>query len=192
MLYYGKMTDLFCVSPTEAPYWIKPERMDKKLLAVPAANTVKFRCAAAGNPTPTIHWLKNGKEFKGEQRMGGIKVTGINYKHVNTLRSEGHDCDLEIQILTPAPKKSIWKRWCSTLPQLPSKCFLARHLNPLLVQWSCCVSVSRWAWVLWWFPGVNVYKWKSLNLLTVNKGQKACLRTWQDSDQCWRSLSWPK
>uniref|UniRef100_A0A8B9RN10 Fibroblast growth factor receptor n=1 Tax=Astyanax mexicanus TaxID=7994 RepID=A0A8B9RN10_ASTMX len=57
-----------------APYWTHPERMEKKLLAVPAANTVKFRCAAAGNPTPTIHWLKNGKEFKGEQRMGGIKV----------------------------------------------------------------------------------------------------------------------
>lgn len=48
--------------------------MDKKLLAVPAANTVKFRCPASGNPTPTIHWLKNGKEFKGEQRMGGIRV----------------------------------------------------------------------------------------------------------------------
>uniref|UniRef100_A0A8C6V2Q1 Fibroblast growth factor receptor n=1 Tax=Neogobius melanostomus TaxID=47308 RepID=A0A8C6V2Q1_9GOBI len=58
----------------EAPYWTRPERMDKKLLAVPAANTVKFRCAADGNPTPTIHWLKNGKEFKGEQRMGGIKL----------------------------------------------------------------------------------------------------------------------
>uniref|UniRef100_A0A673XZ88 Fibroblast growth factor receptor 3 n=1 Tax=Salmo trutta TaxID=8032 RepID=A0A673XZ88_SALTR len=48
--------------------------MEKKLLAIPAANTVKFRCAAAGNPTPSIHWLKNGKEFKGEQRMGGIKL----------------------------------------------------------------------------------------------------------------------
>ncbi|XP_057716188.1 fibroblast growth factor receptor 3 isoform X9 [Corythoichthys intestinalis] len=58
----------------EAPYWTRPDRMDKKLLAVPAAITVKFRCAAAGNPTPTIHWLKNGKEFKGEQRMGGIKL----------------------------------------------------------------------------------------------------------------------
>uniref|UniRef100_A0A3B4CGJ3 Fibroblast growth factor receptor n=1 Tax=Pygocentrus nattereri TaxID=42514 RepID=A0A3B4CGJ3_PYGNA len=58
----------------EAPYWTHPQRMEKKLLAVPAANTVKFRCAAAGNPMPTIHWLKNGKEFKGEQRMGGIKL----------------------------------------------------------------------------------------------------------------------
>uniref|UniRef100_A0A8C2L969 Fibroblast growth factor receptor n=1 Tax=Cyprinus carpio TaxID=7962 RepID=A0A8C2L969_CYPCA len=57
-----------------APFWTRPDRMEKKLLAVPAANTVKFRCPAGGNPTPTIHWLKNGKEFKGEQRMGGIKL----------------------------------------------------------------------------------------------------------------------
>ncbi|XP_074130997.1 fibroblast growth factor receptor 3 isoform X12 [Sminthopsis crassicaudata] len=57
-----------------APYWTRPERMDKKLLAVPAANTVRFRCPAAGNPTPTIYWLKNGREFKGEHRIGGIKL----------------------------------------------------------------------------------------------------------------------
>ncbi|XP_023668243.1 fibroblast growth factor receptor 3 isoform X2 [Paramormyrops kingsleyae] len=56
------------------PYWTRLDRMEKRLLAVPAANTVKFRCAAGGNPMPTIHWLKNGKEFKGEQRMGGIKL----------------------------------------------------------------------------------------------------------------------
>lgn len=80
VVFYDLRNFLFCVSPTELPYWTRPDRMDKKLLAVPAANTVKFRCAAAGNPTPTIHWLKNGKEFKGEQRMGGIKVR----EHVNT------------------------------------------------------------------------------------------------------------
>ncbi|XP_036708397.1 fibroblast growth factor receptor 3 isoform X18 [Balaenoptera musculus] len=57
-----------------APYWTRPERMDKKLLAVPAANTVRFRCPAAGNPTPSISWLKNGKEFRGEHRIGGIKL----------------------------------------------------------------------------------------------------------------------
>ncbi|XP_021116077.1 fibroblast growth factor receptor 3 isoform X3 [Heterocephalus glaber] len=57
-----------------APYWTRPERMDKKLLAVPAANTVRFRCAAAGNPMPSISWLKNGKEFRGEHRIGGIKL----------------------------------------------------------------------------------------------------------------------
>ncbi|KAM9477020.1 fibroblast growth factor receptor 3 isoform 1-T1 [Clarias gariepinus] len=69
-------------NPNEAPYWTRPERMDKKLLAVPAANTVKFRCAAAGNPTPSIHWLKNGKEFKGEQRMGGIKLRHMQWSLV--------------------------------------------------------------------------------------------------------------
>ncbi|XP_071073683.1 fibroblast growth factor receptor 3 isoform X2 [Dasypus novemcinctus] len=57
-----------------APYWTRPERMDKKLLAVPAANTVRFRCPAAGNPAPSISWLKNGKEFRGEHRIGGIKL----------------------------------------------------------------------------------------------------------------------
>ncbi|EAW82564.1 fibroblast growth factor receptor 3 [Homo sapiens] len=59
---------------TGAPYWTRPERMDKKLLAVPAANTVRFRCPAAGNPTPSISWLKNGREFRGEHRIGGIKL----------------------------------------------------------------------------------------------------------------------
>lgn len=88
---------LFRVSPTEAPYWTRPERMDKKLLAIPAASTVKFRCPASGNPPPSIHWLKNGKEFKGEQRMGGIKVRGRR-----------------------SPRRL----------ESPSKCLLARHLNP--------------------------------------------------------------
>jgi fibroblast growth factor receptor 3 len=48
--------------------------MDKKLLAVPAANTVRFCFPAVGNPTPSISWLKNGKEFRGEHRIGGIKL----------------------------------------------------------------------------------------------------------------------
>ncbi|KAM6221906.1 fibroblast growth factor receptor 3 isoform 3-T3 [Rhynchocyon petersi] len=65
---------LMPLPPVGAPYWTRPERMDKKLLAVPAANTVRFRCPAAGNPTPSISWLKNGKEFRGEHRIGGIKL----------------------------------------------------------------------------------------------------------------------
>lgn len=59
---------------TGVPFWTRPDKMEKKLLAVPAANTVRFRCPAGGNPTPTIYWLKNGKEFKGEHRIGGIKL----------------------------------------------------------------------------------------------------------------------
>lgn len=48
--------------------------MEKKLHAVPAANTVKFRCAAEGHPTPKLRWLKNGRPFRQEDRMGGYKV----------------------------------------------------------------------------------------------------------------------
>ncbi|XP_054584627.1 fibroblast growth factor receptor 2 isoform X1 [Eptesicus fuscus] len=61
-------------SNKRAPYWTSTEKMEKRLHAVPAANTVKFRCPAGGNPTPTMRWLKNGKEFRQEHRIGGYKV----------------------------------------------------------------------------------------------------------------------
>ncbi|XP_058245052.1 fibroblast growth factor receptor 1-A isoform X3 [Hemibagrus wyckioides] len=61
------------LSPT-APEWAHPDKMEKKLHAVPASRTVRFRCPANGNPTPTLKWLKNGKEFKKDQRIGGFKV----------------------------------------------------------------------------------------------------------------------
>ncbi|XP_036953570.1 fibroblast growth factor receptor 1-A isoform X8 [Acanthopagrus latus] len=56
------------------PEWAHPEKMEKKLHAVPASKTVKFRCQANGNPTPTLKWYKNGKEFKRDHRIGGFKV----------------------------------------------------------------------------------------------------------------------
>ncbi|KAL2099721.1 hypothetical protein ACEWY4_004115 [Coilia grayii] len=56
------------------PRWSQPEKMEKKLHAVPASKTVKFRCQAEGNPTPTLRWLKNGKDFKRDQRIGGFKL----------------------------------------------------------------------------------------------------------------------
>uniref|UniRef100_A0A672NYN1 Fibroblast growth factor receptor n=1 Tax=Sinocyclocheilus grahami TaxID=75366 RepID=A0A672NYN1_SINGR len=59
---------------TMAPHWAQPEKMEKKLHAVPASKTVKFRCQAEGNPTPKLRWLKNGKEFKRDQRIGGYKL----------------------------------------------------------------------------------------------------------------------
>ncbi|XP_051955369.1 fibroblast growth factor receptor 4-like isoform X2 [Xyrauchen texanus] len=59
---------------SRAPYWTHTQRMEKKLYAVPAGNTVKFCCPATGNPLPTIRWLKNGREFRGEHRIGGIKL----------------------------------------------------------------------------------------------------------------------
>ncbi|XP_051275393.1 fibroblast growth factor receptor 2 isoform X1 [Dicentrarchus labrax] len=57
-----------------APYWTSSAKMEKKLHAVPAANTVKFRCAAGGNPRPKLRWLKNSRPFRQEDRMGGYKV----------------------------------------------------------------------------------------------------------------------
>ncbi|XP_051038114.1 fibroblast growth factor receptor 1 isoform X10 [Phodopus roborovskii] len=57
-----------------APYWTSPEKMEKKLHAVPAAKTVKFKCPSSGTPSPTLRWLKNGKEFKPDHRIGGYKV----------------------------------------------------------------------------------------------------------------------
>ncbi|KAG5835279.1 fibroblast growth factor receptor 1b [Anguilla anguilla] len=57
-----------------APVWPQPEKMKKKLHIVPTSKTVKFRCQANGNPTPTLRWFKNGKEFKKDQRIGGFKV----------------------------------------------------------------------------------------------------------------------
>lgn len=72
---HRQMSIVGCFSmPAGAPYWTSPEKMEKKLHAVPAANTVKFRCAAAGNPKPKMRWLKNGKPFRQEDRMGGYKV----------------------------------------------------------------------------------------------------------------------
>ncbi|XP_069565726.1 fibroblast growth factor receptor 4 isoform X1 [Brachyistius frenatus] len=59
---------------SRGPYWTHTQRMEKKLYAVPAGNTVKFRCPAMGSPMPNIRWLKNGREFKGEHRIGGIKL----------------------------------------------------------------------------------------------------------------------
>ncbi|XP_030058465.1 fibroblast growth factor receptor 2 isoform X6 [Microcaecilia unicolor] len=70
---YGLHEDT-TLEPDEAPYWTSSEKMEKRLHAVPAANTVKFRCPAGGNPIPKLRWLKNGREFKQEHRIGGYKV----------------------------------------------------------------------------------------------------------------------
>lgn len=67
------------LSVSTGPYWTHTQRMEKKLYAVPAGNTVKFRCPAMGSPMPSIRWLKNGREFRGEHRIGGIKVRNDYY-----------------------------------------------------------------------------------------------------------------
>ncbi|XP_059941927.1 fibroblast growth factor receptor 1 isoform X8 [Mesoplodon densirostris] len=66
-----------------APYWTSPEKMEKKLHAVPAAKTVKFKCPSSGTPNPTLRWLKNGKEFKPDHRIGGYKTRSRTLRHVS-------------------------------------------------------------------------------------------------------------
>ncbi|KAM6984877.1 fibroblast growth factor receptor 1b [Aplochiton taeniatus] len=62
------------LQPMSAPQWVTPDKMEKRLHAVPASKTVKFRCQATGNPIPTLRWYKNGKEFRKDQRIGGFKI----------------------------------------------------------------------------------------------------------------------
>ncbi|KAL2296352.1 hypothetical protein Nmel_018656 [Mimus melanotis] len=72
----GRAEPSLCSPEAIAPYWTYPEKMEKKLHAVPAAKTVKFKCPSSGTPNPTLRWLKNGKEFKPDHRIGGYKVRG--------------------------------------------------------------------------------------------------------------------
>lgn len=73
---FGRAEPSLCSPEAIAPYWTYPEKMEKKLHAVPAAKTVKFKCPSSGTPNPTLRWLKNGKEFKPDHRIGGYKVRG--------------------------------------------------------------------------------------------------------------------
>lgn len=73
---FGHAEPSLCSPEAIAPYWTYPEKMEKKLHAVPAAKTVKFKCPSSGTPNPTLRWLKNGKEFKPDHRIGGYKVRG--------------------------------------------------------------------------------------------------------------------
>lgn len=68
-----------------SPQWAHPEKMEKKLHAVPASKTVKFRCQASGNPTPKLKWYKNGKEFKRDHRIGGFKVSNKYFRNLVSL-----------------------------------------------------------------------------------------------------------
>lgn len=53
--------------------------MGKKLYNVPASNSVKFHCQAMGNPTPTVKWPKDGKEFKRDQRKEGFNKSTLTW-----------------------------------------------------------------------------------------------------------------
>lgn len=94
----------FCLPPAAmAPQWAHPEKMAKKLHAVPASKTVKFRCQASGNPTPTLKWYKNGREFKRDHRIGGFKVTTA----LHFLSAASCSCETRALELQPG---RVWRR----------------------------------------------------------------------------------
>nr|XP_057911981.1 fibroblast growth factor receptor 1b isoform X2 [Doryrhamphus excisus] len=57
-----------------APRWTSPKKMHRKLYALPASKTVKFRCPATGSPPLRLHWYKSGKDVRQDQRLGGYKI----------------------------------------------------------------------------------------------------------------------
>nr|CAB3245920.1 FGFR fibroblast growth factor receptor precursor [Phallusia mammillata] len=65
---------------SQAPYWTNKKKMQKKLHAEPAGNTVQFKCAAAGAPLLKVDWYKNGEIIRKGQRIGGYK-----FRHHNQL-----------------------------------------------------------------------------------------------------------
>ncbi|XP_056304386.1 fibroblast growth factor receptor 3 isoform X2 [Danio aesculapii] len=64
----------YVFSNAMAPRWARPEKMRRKPYVVLVSKMVKFQCQAEGNPTPKLRWLKNGKEFNRDQRIGGYTL----------------------------------------------------------------------------------------------------------------------
>lgn len=96
-----------------APYWISSAKMEKKLHAVPAANTVKFRCAAGGNPEPKLRWLKNNRPFRQEDRMGGYKVrkTAIHHSFYSFINVNALSCFTFLPPYSQAPISQSFFNW---------------------------------------------------------------------------------
>ncbi|KAG8141298.1 hypothetical protein E2320_006931, partial [Naja naja] len=88
----GSETTYFSVNVSEVipPYWTYPEKMEKKLHAVPAAKTVKFRCPSSGTPTPSLRWLKNGREFRPDHRIDKGNYTCIVENKYGTINHTYH------------------------------------------------------------------------------------------------------
>ncbi|XP_049618238.1 fibroblast growth factor receptor 1-A isoform X2 [Syngnathus scovelli] len=88
-----------------APQWAHPEKMEKKLHAVPASKTVRFRCQASGNPTPTLKWYKNGKEFKKDHRIGGFKFKqGSSSQDISNSVVRDHVWTIIMESVVPSDK----------------------------------------------------------------------------------------
>uniref|UniRef100_F6QQF5 Fibroblast growth factor receptor n=1 Tax=Ciona intestinalis TaxID=7719 RepID=F6QQF5_CIOIN len=60
------------------PRWVNEQKMQKRLHAEPAGNTVQFRCAVQGARPITVDWYKDGEPIKKNGRLGGYKFRQRN------------------------------------------------------------------------------------------------------------------
>ncbi|CAL8276204.1 unnamed protein product [Merluccius merluccius] len=56
---------------------------------IPAISMAKFRCRATGNPRPSLHWYRGGKEIGQDQRAGGFKVSTWSLIVESVVPSDG-------------------------------------------------------------------------------------------------------
>lgn len=54
-----------------------------KDLMVPVGSRIQLKCVVAGNPTPIIHWMRDGQPIYPDERLGFESVIHIinNYYH---------------------------------------------------------------------------------------------------------------
>lgn len=62
--------DKTTTSASFGPIFTKPSDLNK-LVMRPSGNMIRLKCAAKGDPEPTIEWTKDGSEI--ERKMGQVK-----------------------------------------------------------------------------------------------------------------------
>ncbi|XP_014245974.2 uncharacterized protein LOC106664605 [Cimex lectularius] len=68
-----------------SPVFTKVEKMPK-VVAKPAGNMFRLKCAADGNPSPNITWYKNGKTP--QRNLGSVKYSGWTMKMEDLIKSD--------------------------------------------------------------------------------------------------------
>lgn len=123
--------------------------MDKKLLVVLVVNIVRFRCSVVGNFISFIFWLKNGKEFRGEYRIGGIKV-GLVVGGVRVFGCrlvEVVVCCLFIRVFICSCGISsgvwLWRVWCFLIAVIIRVLWrISSVVFSRYIFWTCWVRIS--------------------------------------------------
>lgn len=73
----SRVTNVPTISLKQSEEFIKPQFSNRnqlnRLVVKPSGNMVKMRCAAKGNPEPTIKWTRNGTEIV--RTLGQVQYT---------------------------------------------------------------------------------------------------------------------